>query len=285
MSEFSAVDISKFPFPEMVQVLSHEEEFQKLKANLLELVPAAAEELELETEPMTIFLQRVASEIVKIKGQVNDDSRKNTLAHSYGAALENFAFNLGVLKEEAESDDSLKRRAILAQEKRTTAGHRGMYIAHALDAAPTEVKGVEAIKVNNDGLCRIYVLANEGSGIPNAELIATVHDYVLPRIPLCSSLETQSAEVLEYSIAGELKFYPGVDRAAALTDCQARAEAFAEKRRALGYDITLHGIQGAFADPRIQNAIITAPADDIVCADHQAAYCTGVVLTDGGHAL
>ncbi|KPN64252.1 Phage-related baseplate assembly protein [Aliiroseovarius crassostreae] len=285
MSEYSAVDISKFHFPETVEILSIDDEFERLKSIFLEEFPEAAEELEIKTEPLYNQFRLLASESVRAKAKANDDARQNTLAHSWGTGTDNFAFNLGVVRVDGESDDNLKGRAILAQEKLSTAGPEGMYVAHAIDAAPNDVKGVKPIKVNNDGLCRIYILAQTGSGIPTGELLAQIHAYVEERIPLCSSLETVSAEVPEYTIEAELRFYPGTDRATALADCRASLETFTVKQHALGRDITLHGIQGALADPRVQNAIIAAPVADIVCSDHQAAYCSGITLTDGGYAL
>lgn len=285
MSEYSAVDISKFPFPETVKTLSVDEEFERLRDLFLDDFPAAAEELKLKTEPLYIQFRLMASESVRAKAKANDDARQNTLVHSWGAGTENFAFNLGVAKADGESDDNLKRRAILAQEKLTTAGPESMYVAHAIDAAPNDVKGVKPIKVNNEGLCRIYILAQSGTGVPSPELLAKIHTYVEERIPLCSSLETDPADVLDYTIAAELRFYPGTDRPEALADCEKRLSAFAKKQHALGRDITLHGIQGALADPRVQNAIIAAPLADIVCGDHQAAYCSSIALTDGGYAL
>ncbi len=151
MSQFTGIDLSKLPDPELVGSADFETIFSQLKADFIAEFPDAAETLELESEPLTVSLQLLAYRELHIRQQANDFGLSLMLAKATGANLDNLGalpfINLSrkVLQEAddtvvppvpeiRESDEELRTRMQMAMEGYSTAGSAGGYIFHALGA-------------------------------------------------------------------------------------------------------------------------------------------------------
>lgn len=128
------------------------------------------------------------------------------------------------------------------------------------------------------------MLSQIGDGTASPELIELV-DLKLSDEglrPLTDEVTVQSATIVNFSLAATIYFKSGPDSALVLESVQTAVDDYISAHHALGVDVTLSGIYAALHQPGVQNAVLAAPAVDLVIDPDSAAYCTGVTLTDGG---
>lgn len=152
MSLFSAIDLAALPNLTVLQSLDYEQELFRLKTRLRDRAAAKdldlTEELNLETEPLVILLELLASEVVRLNAQINDQARGLSLATTSKTDLDHVGLTYHLTRrltlEEAdptanppkpavmESDEDYLARLLLASELKTTAGSMASYIYHIL---------------------------------------------------------------------------------------------------------------------------------------------------------
>lgn len=183
-----------------------------------------------------------------------------------------------------EKDGRYKERIILAPEAYTNAGSRGSYRYHALSAhqniIDVAVHGPDDGQL--DGHVAVYPLT--ASGLPTADMLTLVLNHLSgeKRRPLCDSVQTLAPPEVAFTIQGSLTFYATADRALAMQQAQAAADAWAEDRRAgLGRDIVPEQLTAVLQVVGVYRAALTLPVLTAV-QSHQWANCTGIVLTDAG---
>lgn len=296
------IDLSLLPLPDVVESLDYETLLAARKARLVSLYPAAeqaniAARLELESQPLNKLLQENTYRELILRQRINDGAKAVMLAYATGADLENVAAWYGVqrllvtpadtrvtpaIPAVYETDDRLRYRTQLALEGFTTAGPRNAYRYHALSAS-AQVKDV-AILRPIQGTVRVVVLSTEGDGAPSAALLATMTAALNDEDvrPLCDTVEVVAAEILPYQVAATLIFYSGPDMAVVQAAALAKAKAYVAERHAMGQDVSRSGLFAALHQSGVQNVILTSPATDLEVAQHQAAYRTGITLTQGG---
>lgn len=150
MSAFTAIDLDKLPFVDVIPVKDFETLLAEIKADVLELAPELEAALELESELATKLCQAFSYRLMTERQEINEAARGNMLAYATGPALDHFAAFPGVTRqviqeadpnavppipEVLEDDDRLRTRAHLAPEGFPTAGPRGAYIFWALSAS------------------------------------------------------------------------------------------------------------------------------------------------------
>ncbi len=293
---FTAINLERLPAPQIIEQPDLETIFAARKARLIELAPDLAPVLEYESEPLVQLLQEDSYRELLLRAAVQDAGKGNLLAYATGAVLDHLAAFYGVarlviqeadptanppLEEVLEEDERLRARVQLAPEDFTTAGSIGSYTFWALSAS-ADVKDVAILETDTPVEVRIVVLGADGSGIPDAELLALVDATTQPRRPLTDFVMVEAATVQEFSVEATLTLYEGPDAALVMDAARAAVETFVAEHHRLGHDITVSGLHAALHQAGVQNVRLTQPAANLVIPADTAAYCTEITLHLGG---
>jgi phage-related baseplate assembly protein len=303
-----AIDISRLPFPGVIEPLDYEAMLAAMKADLQARFPFD----DVESAPMVMLLQTIAYHRLMDRARVNDAAKAVFVAHATGADLENLAAFYGVFRRvltpgdptatppvppTLETDDFLRQRTLLGLEGQSTAGPRGAYLFHAL-AADSRVADAAVVGPDDavtpappPGTVWVYVLGIGARTVPDtgtvgasATLVATVAAALNKEEvrPLCDTVLVFPATLINFTVTATLTFEEGPDRAVVLAAARAELEAYLDTRYGLGRDITRSGLQAALHRPGVHEVVLTAPANKIVVPPGHAARCIAITLTDGG---
>lgn len=291
----TAVDLSKLPFPAVIETVSYEAIVASVKARLIELMPSLAPVLAIASEPLVLAIEIFAYRETLLRTRVNDAARDVTLAYASGAMLDHLVALLGVkrlviveAKPETntaavmEDDESLRRRAILAPEAYSVAGPAGAYISHAL-GAHGDVLDASAISPS-PGVVMVTILSRLGDGVPNAELINAIYQVVAADDvrPLTDNVQIQPAQILPFNVRADIKTYAGPDSAVVLAEARNRLDNYLERSFRLGRDVTRSGIIAALHTDGVQNVLLSQPLADVVASPVQAAKCQSINIIHAG---
>lgn len=294
---FTAVDLSRLPFPAVVEPLDFETILSAMLADLRARAPAF--DALVESDPAYKILEVAAYRELLLRQRVNESAKAVTLAYAVGSDLDHIASLYNVARlvvdpgdptalptprpPQYETDADLRRRVQLAFEGFSTAGPDGAYLFHAL-GAHGQVLDV-SVHSPAPGDVVVAVLARTGDGTADAPLLAAV-DAALnaERVrPLTDRVTVQGAQIMPFTVDATLTLYPGPDSAVVLADAQTRLAAYVEDNHRLGRDITRAGLIAALCTAGVQNVALTQPAADIVTTPTQAAYCTSSSVVIGGY--
>lgn len=293
------IDLSQLPKPSLIESLDYETILARRKTAFLNRFKASEHEqwqhtLALESEPVTKLLEESAYLELLLRQRINHAALSTMLPYATGGDLDNVAANLGTQRliitpaddstnpptpAVYESDQRLRYRAQKAFEGITSAGPRGSYEYHALSAS-AQVKDV-GISSPTPGTVLVTLLSTDGNGTASSDLISTVNTALNAEDvrPLCDTANTQTANIIHYTIEAELTLYPEVT--AAITELAANEalQTLIEKQHKIGRDITRSAIHHALHQEGVQNVNIISPAADIVVDDVSAAFCTQTTVT------
>lgn len=294
------IDFSQLPAPTVIDEIEFEILFAERKQALIALAPAdlrdaLAATLELESEPLTIYLQESAYREMILRQRVNDATRATMLAYASGTDLDNRAADYDVQRllitpadpdaippVEAvwESDERLRYRCQMALEGLSVAGSRGAYVFHALSASP--LVGDVAVDSPQPGTVRVTILPTNHQEAPTA-LLDTVNAYLSAdeRRPLTDSVQVQSASLVDFIVTATLLVYPGPAPAPVLIAARAALDAYLASVSRIGYDVTLSGLYAALHQAGVQRVQLDEPTADVVINSTNAARCTNITLTVG----
>ena len=289
---FTAVDLSRFPAPDIVEEL----DFETILADAVARMQAQMPEfVTRDSDPATKLLQVFAYFAQLLRQRVNDAVRAVMPAYAVGADLDNIAALFGITRftltpaDEAlgipavmESDADFRRRMVLAPEGYSVAGPEGAYIFHAL-SADADVLDASATSPSA-GEVLVSVLSRTGSGAASAALVSKVAAYVSDetRRPLTDFVTVQSAEIVTYAVEATLTTFSGPDGGVVLAAAQANLDAYIASSHRIGRDIARSAIFAALHVEGVQNVELTAPVADIIVSRTQAPHCTGVTIDYAG---
>ncbi|WP_323010035.1 baseplate assembly protein [Paracoccus sp. (in: a-proteobacteria)] len=290
---YSAIDFSRLPPPDVVEMPDAEALVQSIKADVLARAPELAAVLALESEPVVKLIEVMAYRELLLRARVNDAARAVMLATARGADLEHLGALYGVARllidagdpdaippraPVHESDDALRARIQLAPEALTVAGSRGSYEFHARSAS-AEVADI-AVDSPTPGNVRVTVLAREGSGAAGAALLNTVQAALSAEDvrPLCDTVAVQSAGIMNYQIKAELDIAPGPDAGVVLERAREAVSAYAAGIRRIGQPVTISGLHAALHREGVARVRLIQPAAEVDPGPLGAAFCTGIVV-------
>lgn len=292
---FTAVDLSRLPFPAVVEPLDFETIYEAIKADFLALMPGFTAFV--ESDPAAKLMQAAAYRELVIRQRVNDAAKATTLAYAIGSDLDQIGARYNVARlviEEAdplanpptpavyESDEALRRRIQLAFEGFSTAGPVGAYLFHTLSAHGDVADASIITGPIGTGIVEIYVLSRGASGVPapsvlDAVLVALNAEEIRP---LTDFPEVYPVEVVPYTIDAEISIFDGPDAAVVMAACEAEAERYVATQRAIGLPATRSGIFAALHQPGVLNVNLIQPAADVIVSGKQIALCTGIALAE-----
>lgn len=290
----NAINLSQLPPPDVVESLDYEQILQGILADLRQRDSTFTALV--ESDPAYKILEVAAYRELLIRQRVNDASRAVMVAYARGADLDHLAalFRIQRLlvkpgdphaipptEDEWESDERLRERIVYSLEGLSTAGPRGAYRYHALSASAL-VKDV-SVESPSPGHVVVTVLSNQGQGVPSPSILQAVKTQLNEEDirPLTDQVFVNPASIVHYDIKAELSYFSGPDIALVTEEAEKRVHAYVDAQHQLGRDITLSGIYSALHLPGVQNVQLLSPENNISVSPSQAAYCTGIHLSQG----
>lgn len=289
---FTAVDLSRLPSPDVVELLDFDTIFADAVARMKVHMPEFETR---ESDPATKQLLVLSYFAQLLRQRINDAARAVMPAHAVGADLDNIAAIFGITRftltpadastgaaAVMESDTDFRRRMVLAPEGYSVAGPEGSYIFHAL-SADADILDASASSPS-PGEVLVSILSREGSGVANAALVAKVNAYLsdVTRRPLTDLVTVQSAAIINYDVVATIHTYSGPDADIVLDAARTRLAAYVADWHRLGRDVTRSGIFAALHVDGVQNVDLIRPAADLIVSRQAAPYCTGVTVTFAG---
>ena len=277
MSNFTPIDLSKLPAPNVIETL----DFETLLTDYINDFVARNPNYSalLESDPAIILMQVVAYREMLLRARINEAAKANMLAYATKGDLDNLAAFFGVERLIDETDERLRKRTQLALEGFSTAGPVGAYIFHSLSAS-NEVKSV-SVKSPNPGEVLVTILSNIGDGTVAQELI----DSVLAKLnednirPLTDLVSVQGAEIINYQVEAVITVYSGPSSAVVETEANDALQKFISDRHEIGRVIAISGIYDALHVDGVKKVELISPLVDVETTNEQAPYCTNISIS------
>jgi len=293
----SPIDLSQLPAPTILDELDYETLLAERKSRLIALYPDdeqadIAATLELESEPLTKFLEESAYRELLLRQQQNERAKALLLAYAAGPELDHIGATyylterleldpgdpeaLPPVPPTYESDADYRRRLLLAHDAFSTAGSRQAYQYFAL-SADSAVKDADAVRPL-PGVVQVYVLSRAGDGEAAPSLVANVEEALNAEQvrPLTDTVRVGSASILSFSVSATLELRDGPDGDVVAAEAERRAREYVDERHALGAQIVLGALEARLYAPGVERVILHSPTADIGGDTSQAPYCTGI---------
>lgn len=298
----AAIDLSRLPAPQIVDVPDFEALLAERKAAFVALYPADERDavrrtLALESEPITKQLQENTYREILLRQRINEAAQAVMAAYAIGSDLEQIAGNNNVRRltvtpadDDAvppvaavmESDDALRQRVPEAFEGLSVAGPSAAYEFHAksadgrvADASATSPAPAEVV---------LTVLSREGDGTAGTDLLVVVEQALNSESvrPVADRLAVRSAEIIPYSVDATIFLYPGPEAEPLMAAAKASLQKYIASQTRLGRDIRRSAIYAALHVEGVQRVELASPLADVVLDKTQAASCTEWSVTNGG---
>lgn len=314
MSNFAQIDLSQLPAPELIETIDYEtllasflEAFQQRypEAVLLEGDPAV-KVLETAAYREMLLRQDINERARQCLLAHATGNNLEHLAAFYGVAR-------GLLHPgnpkaippqppRYEDDASLRARAQLAPEALSVAGPTGAYVFHALSAGrdlarmdiqaptpetvsitytwqPDPISGqvLDASAVSPaPGEVVVSVLSRDADGTAPPELLERVRAALTDEFvrPLTDQVTVQGAEIVRWEVDAVLEIPPGPDPEEVRRQAEARLETYARQIHRLSATVARSGVDAALHTAGVRRVVLQAPAQDLLCAPHQAPWLT-----------
>lgn len=294
MTAFPSIDLSGLSCPDIVEVIDFETIFASMLADLQRRDNSFSALV--ESDPAYIVLEVAAYREVLLRQRVNDAAKSVMLAYATGSDLDHLAALVPMERkvevegdpnavpptsDEMEADPDFRARVQLAPEGFSVAGPDGAYIYHAL-----AVSGVSSASVisPNPGEVVVYILSNTEDGTPDTALLSEVEAVLSAddMRPLTDCVSVEAATIINYSVEAILTIDGGPAADSVQAEAQAAIEAYVAARRGMGLNVPLSGIYNALHVSGVASVALSYPAEDVVVAENEAAYCGGITISVKG---
>jgi len=289
------IDLSKVPLPAVVQQLSFEDLVRAWKDQARADNPDL-DGLDVESDPTAKWTRTGAFREGLLRQRINDAAEACMLTRAKGADLDNLVAIYNIrravvtpadpdanppVEQVLESDERLRRRALLFPSSISTAGPESAYRYHTLNASPL-VRDV-ALANPAPGSLTVTVLAESGdggTGVADANLLAAVASALNEENvrPMGDVLTVQSAVIVEYAITAEVTIGTGPDSATVLAAARASVRKAADSLLMLGRGAPLSALYAALHVEGVTKASLTSPAADVAATAVQAARATSITV-------
>lgn len=285
VSTSGAIDLSLLPAPDVIEQLDYEATLTALQADATGRLPALADVIGLESEPVNVVLETLAYQDLTMRARVNDAARASMLAYATGADLDHIAAEHGVTRlvlsaatdtdpAVLESDERLRERTQLSRHGYAVAGPRSAYRFLALTASGR----VADASVTNapGGVVVISVLATDNNGTPDPALLQLVEGFMSAeeRRPLGDLPQAQAVTLIDYTVSAQLYTGSGPASAPVRAAAVAAVQAYVTARKRIGRMVSRSALIAALHQPGVDNVVLASPAADIVVGPTECARCT-----------
>lgn len=299
----TAVDLSKLPFPRVIEPLSFDQLVQERKDALIAAVEAEDPDaaavlrvtLQLPSEPLVKMIQIEAARELLVRQRVNDAAKVRFLAYATGADLDHAVLDMGMGLQRLvlvpatptqvavmEGDEALRRRALLAPEGYSVAGPEGAYVFHALSASGDVLDA--SATMPSPGQVLVTVLSRAPGGVPSPQLLALVEARVSAETtrPLTDHVLVAAAEIVTFAVEAQVHTFAGPDADVVLQQARSRLDLYLADSFRLGRDVTRSGVIAALSAEGVQDVELLSPSTNITVSRTQAALCLGVDVVHAG---
>lgn len=297
------IDLSKLPVPDIIETLDYEAFLVERQQKYISLFPAEqqaeiAARVALESDPANKMLQESCYREIVLRARYNNEARALLVAFATGTDLD----HIGVtyyqeprlliyagdpdanppVADIYENDDEYRYRLLLKPESYSVAGPRGAFEFHALSASG-KVKSVGVVSPY-PGTTVVYVLARDGDGTPDADLLDIVDQRLNDETirPLSEEVLVKATELKTYDVDIGLVVYDGPDSQLVLEESIKAVNLFVQGHHSNGDDVTLTALIAAAHQPGVKKVVVNGPLADITCDESQAAYCASVNIGIAG---
>lgn len=279
MSRFAAIDLSGLAPPDIIETLDYEAIVKEMRDDLVARFPLIAGVIDLESEPARKLIEAFAYRELRLRARINDGARAVLLASSYGSNLDHLAALFGTARQEAESDDRLRRRIQLAPEAFSVAGPEGAYQYHVLTVSPW-ARDVSAIMMQ-PGVVRVTVLGSRPDPIPSEAERETIRLHLRNDAirPLTDVVQVLPPTVRAVTIEARLTLYPGPDSGVVQSRATAALADWLEQNRMLGMNLRRSAIFAKLHQEGVHSVELLSPAEDVVLDDTEVYAVVGMTIT------
>jgi len=254
--------------------------------------------LKLHSDPMVKAIQYDAYEEMRLTNQRNRDAQSVMPAFATGANLDHLVAPLKrrVITEQDdnatppipavyESDNSLRNRFLLSKDANSHGGALTWYLFQVFNADP-RVKDARITTPSPLHIEIIILSYEDGNGTASQDLLDTVFEYVTrdKNFPQGDVVNVISAEIIEYEIIADVMYYKGASIEVVNQQIQQAYEAYKSEREKIGVSVWQGPIDKFLQQSGVHRALINSPNALPIDIDmnHQAPFCTGITLIDGG---
>lgn len=308
------IDMSTVAPPDVVQPIDFEAVLADLKVEMLARLPALADVLELESEPITKLLQLMAYREVLLRQRVNEAARAVMVAYAVAGDLEQIGANYGVTRLPGETDLRLRHRVQQAFNRLAAAGPAEAYRQHALGVSAD----ISDVQVFSEAPGRVTVSVLALARVPAAEaspdqaaagqalfgastvpgMVNTIQPNGGPLLlqvlaalnaenvrPLTDHVVVRAPRAIAYTVDAVLEVLPGPDPELVRARRNAALLAYLRSCQTQGTDVTRAGITAALVEPAVKDVRLAAPLANVVVGAGEIAVCIGSsVTTEAIHA-
>lgn len=308
------IDMSTVAPPDVVQPIDFEAVLADLKVEMLARLPALADVLELESEPITKLLQLMAYREVLLRQRVNEAARAVMVAYAVAGDLEQIGANYGVTRLPGETDLRLRHRVQQAFNRLAAAGPAEAYRQHALGVSAD----IRDVQVFSEAPGRVTVSVLALARVPAAEaspdqaaagqalfgastvpgMVNTIQPNGGPLLlqvlaalnaenvrPLTDHVVVRAPRAIAYTVDAVLEVLPGPDPELVRARRNAALLAYLRSCQTQGTDVTRAGITAALVEPAVKDVRLAAPLANVVVGAGEIAVCIGSsVTTEAIHA-
>jgi len=290
MTDFTAIDLSQLPSPNVVETIAYEDILTALVNDFAARYPEHAAAL--ESDPVAKLLEVAAYREVLLRGRVNDAARACMLAFATGSDLDQLGAWWGVIRRETdpgdplavppvpptlETDAAYRYQIQTSLESYTCAGSFGSYRWHALRADATLLDVGVSSPV--PGVVLISVLAAGGTptqGQLDAVALALSDEDVRP---LCDTVHVEAATLTVYNVVATLHMAVGPSAATVQAAALAAITDYCLASRRCGARLAISAVMAALHQPGVLWVELVTPTADILTPDTAAPWLGTITLT------
>ncbi|XWN29761.1 MAG: baseplate J/gp47 family protein [Devosia sp.] len=279
MTRFTSIDLTAIEPPDIIETISATAIRQEIIDDFVSRYPQHTAVL--QSDPVIQLINTVAHREVFLRERVNDAARAVMMPLAKGNDLNNLAALYKIARKEGEGDADFRQRIHLHIEAFATAGPRGAYIYHALDAAPT-LLDANAV-ATEPGYVRV-VLLGAVDGVPTSEELAAVRERLLRDDirPLTDVVSVEAVDLVPVDVEATLVLLPGPDASLVLQQATAAVTALLNTRKKVGRNLSRSAILAALHVESVERVLLASPLEDVIVGETEAVRAGAVAITVDG---
>lgn len=251
------IDLQTLPEPNIIDPLSYQDILAERKQRFIEHAPDYAEALELESDPIHVWLQVESYREALLRQRINEAAASNLLAKAKNDDLLHLGAFYGVTRLEEESDDDFRLRIRDNTIASSTAGSDVHYRKHAINAAPTDIADVSVQSLQN-GLVTITVLVEKDRDVDDvvnkAAQAVTASDVKM----LTDTIEVNKADLQRIDVVADIYLQENTSERV-FNELQSALTLAWEQEARLGWDLTPSWLSAQLHKKGVRDVVLHQP--------------------------
>lgn len=251
------IDLQTLPEPNIIESLSYQDILTERKARFIEYAPEYAQALELESDPINVWLQVESYREALLRQRINEAAASNLLAKAKNNDLLHLGAFYGVSRLDKESDEDYRLRIRDNTIASSTAGSGVHYRKHALNAAPTEILDV-SVQSLKDGVVTVTVLGEKDHDVD--EVVGKVTQAVTASDVkmLTDTVEVNKADLKHIEVEADVYLQENTSERV-FNELQAALTLAWEQEARLGWDLTPSWLSAQLHKKGVRDVVLHKP--------------------------